>query len=350
VRRYLNFLGTTIELDVAADAETAAGPVLRFFRHFLHPGPASRPAYRVAITALDPGCPAGTGVPVVIRQSSAPEFTFHARLSRRGERWTYSNDKAVLDVPADAAADRDFRLALAPGSEIQVIDFLRDLIIRTEETAGTVVLHASAVRKGGQVYAIAGPKGAGKTTTMLSVLRNGGWEYFTGDKLFCRPGDGGIIVHAWRDYPYIGAGTLRALPDLAAAVRSTVAPGFDELPSERKILLEPDVFEGWLGAEFDPAPHQLAGLLLPRVRPGEPLTVEQVTDPNARWSALNTVVDRSVDTTFFGWQHYLVPDYAAFYATLSGLRPLLAGIDVLRLSGTLDVDLDTVLKEAAEPC
>jgi hypothetical protein len=84
------------------------------------------------------------------------------------------------------------------------------------------------------------------------------------------------------------------------------------------------------------------------VQPGEPLTVEPVRSPNARWSALNTIVDRSVDTTFFGWQHYLVPDYTQFYITLAAIRPLLPGLRMLRLAGTLDVDLDLVLKEAGQ--
>ncbi|WP_329563610.1 hypothetical protein [Kitasatospora sp. NBC_01266] len=342
---YLNFLGTTVDFEVAVEAEAAFEPVRRFFHHLLAPEPAGRCDFHVSVLPLGPPDGSVPGRPVVIRQSSAPEFTFHARLSRHGARRTYRNEHTALDVPADAAVDRRFRVEVSEGSAIQVIDFIRDLVIRNEETAGTVVLHASAVRRDGQVYAIAGPKGAGKTTTLLSVLGHGGWQYFTGDKLFCRPEKGGITVHAWRDYPYVGVGTLRANPALAANVRRSAAPDLDELSPGHKILLDPDLFESWLGAEFDPSPHRLAGLLLPRVQPGEPLLVEPVTEPNARWAALNTIVDRSVDTTFFGWQHYLVPDYAAFYATLAELRPLLDGLDVRRLSGALDVDLDAVLEE-----
>jgi hypothetical protein len=103
------------------------------------------------------------------------------------------------------------------------------------------------VKRQGEVYAIAGPKGAGKTTTLLSVLDHGGWDYFTGDKLFCRPQNGEIVVHAWRDYPYVGVGTLRADPRLADWVRGTVDPELDQRPPGHKILLDPDAFESELG-------------------------------------------------------------------------------------------------------
>jgi hypothetical protein len=348
VHTHLNFIGTTVEFQVADEARDAFAPIRRFFRHLLHDEPTHEPAFRVKVLPLASVTGEPEGRPVVIRRSTAPEFTFDALLSRHGDRLTYRNERTVLDVPVDATVDRDFEVAISAGSAIQVIDFVRDLVIRNEETAGTLVLHASAVRRDGEVFAIAGPKGAGKTTTLLSVLDHGGWQYFSGDKLFCVPlADGGVTVHAWRDYPYVGVGTLRANPALADQVRATADPTLDERPPGHKVLLDPDVFEAWIGAEFDPAPHRLAGILLPRVVPGEPLSVERVAEAGARWSALNTIVDRTVDTTFFGWQHYLVPDYREFYATLSRMRPLLDDLRMIRLTGTLDIDLDAVLKEAS---
>ena len=55
-------------------------------------------------------------------------------------------------------------------------------------------------------------------------------------------------------------------------------------------------------------------------------------------------MDRQVDTTFFTWQTYLVPDYTAFYRGLAELRTVLGSVDMVRLRGTLDVDPDAVLR------
>lgn len=346
MHRYLNFLDTTVHFDIDSAAEKDFQPVAHFFRHTYGEQPANEPAFHIAVVPYDPVTQPPAGRPAVMRQSTAPEFTFHALLSRTGDRLVYANEHTRLDVPVDTAADRRFEVGITSGSMCQLLDFIRDLVIRTEETRGTVVLHASGVRRGDQGYAIAGPKGAGKTTTLVSVLSRPGWEYFTGDKLFCRIEDGEIVATPWRDYPYVGAGTLREHPALVDWVRVNTGLDAAELPDRKKLLLDPDAFEAWLGSEFSPEPRRLAGLLLPEVRPGEPFGVERVTEEPARWMELNRIVDRTVDTTFFGWQTYLVPDYAAFYATLSRMRPHLAGLSMLRLTGTLDVDLDAALVTA----
>lgn len=347
MHRYLNFLDTTVHFDIDGEAEKAFEPVARFFRHTLADRPTNEPAFHITLVSYDPAARPPSGRPVVIRQSTAPEFTFHALLSRYDDRLVYANEHTRLDVPVDASVDRRFEVGITDGSVCQLMDFIRDLVIRTEETRGTVVLHASGVRRDGRAYAIAGPKGAGKTTTLVSVLSRPGWQYFTGDKLFCRIEDGGITATPWRDYPYVGAGTLREHPALVDWVRANTGLDPAELPDRKKLLLDADAFEAWLGSEFTPEPHRLAGILLPEVRPGEPFAAERVEEEPARWMELNRIVDRSVDTTFFGWQHYLVPDYAAFYATLSAMRPYLADLSMLRLTGTLDVDLDAVLAEAS---
>ncbi|MFJ2815274.1 hypothetical protein [Streptomyces sp. NPDC087294] len=348
MHRYLNFLDTTLHLDIDPEAEKSFEPVARFFRHTLADAPANEPTFHLTFVPYDPADQPPTGRPAVIRQSTAPEFTFHALLSRHGDRRVYANDSTRLDVPVDTTKDRRFEVGITDASMCQLIDFLRDLIIRTEETRGTVVLHASGVQRDGRAYAIAGVKGAGKTTTLVSVLSRPGWRYFTGDKLFCRIGeDGGIIATPWRDYPYVGAGTLREHPALVDWVRVNAGLDAAELPDRTKLLLDADAFEAWLGSEFSPEPLRLAGILLPEVRPGEPFAVERVVEEPARWMELNRIVDRSIDTTFFGWQHYLVPDYAAFYATLSAMRPHLADLAILRLTGTLDVDLDAALADGS---
>ncbi|MFD8498263.1 hypothetical protein [Amycolatopsis sp. NPDC059657] len=348
---YLNFLGTTVLFDVADDAAETYAPVRAFFRHLMSERPDGEPTFRIAVRGYRPDVDVPASVweieQSVIRRSSAAAFSFHAHVVDRPGRRHYVNGATLLDVPRDVRVDNTFEIRITARSKVQMLDFVRDLVIRDQESRGTVVLHASAVRDETTALVIAGPKGAGKTTTMLSMLRNSSWSYFTGDKLFCRPVEGGVDVYPWRDYPYVGVGTILADPALTKLVRATVAPGVDQLLPDKKLLLDPDVFEQWLGTEFTAEPRRLAALLLPEVRPGEPMTTRHLTDPNERWAQLNKIVDRQVDTTFFGWQSYLVPDYAAFYAALSALPAHLGNVPMIRLRGTLDVDPDVVLRAGA---
>lgn len=350
---YLNFLDSVLRLDIDDDALPAFAGVRRFFRHLLHPHPAAEPTFRIAVRAYRPDDDVPAAVwateQAVIRRSSAAEFTFDAHVVDSGRRRVYLNRTTYLDTPRDARSDPCFEVRVSPGSTIQVIDFLRDLVIRHEESLGTVVLHASGATDGTGALAVAGPKGAGKTTTLLSVLHRPGWSYFTGDKLFCRPGDGGVEVHPWRDYPYVGVGTIRADPRLTELVRREVDPGLDRRAPTDKLLMDPDMFESWLGSPFCAAPRRLSAILLPQVRPGEPLRTRALTDPNERWAHLNKIIDRQADTTFFTWQSYLVPDYTRFFASLARLHRHLDGVPLIRLTGTLDVDPDAVLERHRRP-
>lgn len=346
---YLNFLSTTIQFEVAAGAEQDFSPIRRFFRGLMSPTAVSRPTFVVTISPYDPSSvPADvwSGEQTIIRRSTAAEFCFTAHVLDHGDRRRYINRSTILDVPRDALRDGTFEIQLSGGSKVQVIDFVRDLVIRHQEQLGTVVLHASGIEDGTRAIAIAGPKGAGKTTTMLSALQRPNWQYFTGDKMFCESvEDGTIRMHPWRDYPYVGVGTILAHPRLTELVCDLVDPAVAQRPVTDKLLLDPDVFESWLGVRYSAAPKPLAALFLPEVRPGQPLDVRLLTEDNERWAYLNKLVDRQADTTFFTWQSYLVPDYAAFYETLSRLRYQLADIPMVRLTGTLDVDPDQVLLE-----
>jgi hypothetical protein len=345
VIEYLNFLATTIRFDIDEDATFT--PVRRFFRHLLSDTAANPPTYHVQVHAYHPDTdvpPDVWSIPQsVIRRSNAKEFNFDAHVVDTAGRRRYVNRATLLDTPRDALTDNVFELRVTPGSTVQALDFVRDLVIRTEEARGTVVLHASGIRRADRAIAIAGPKGAGKTTTLLSALHRPDWTYFTGDKLFCEFTDGQVLVHPWRDYPFVGVGTILADDKLTALVREHVDADVERRTVTDKVLIDPDVFESWLGVDFSAAPRKLAAVFLPEVRPGEPLATWPISDRNERWSQLNKIIDRQADTTFFGWQTYLVPDYTKFFAALAELRDRLDGVPMIRLRGTLDIDPDAVL-------
>ncbi|MCZ0970605.1 hypothetical protein O1L55_01890 [Streptomyces albulus] len=149
--QYLNFLHTTVQFDLADDAVDVFAPIHRFFRHLMGDTPAQQPTFRIAVHGYDPSTDVDAEVwrlPLsVIRRSNAAEFNFDAHVVDRGGRRLYVNRATLLDAPVDARKDDTFHLRLTEGSVVQVLDFVRDLVIRHEEDLGTVVLHASGAHR-----------------------------------------------------------------------------------------------------------------------------------------------------------------------------------------------------------
>lgn len=344
---HLLFLDTVVRLDIDDDALPLIDDVRRFFRHLLsgsHTGDAS---FTVSVSRYLPDAHVPASIwdtkRTEIRRSTAPEFTFSAHLDRSGGRCRYINRAMLLDAPDDVRADPHFHVGVSSNATIQMIDFLRDLILRNQEQLGTPILHAAGVHDGTRAIAIAGPKSAGKTTSLLALLRTERWSYFTGDRMFCRVTQSGIEAHPWRDWPHLGVGTLRREPWLLDRVRRYVDADVDRSPVGRKILIDPDLFESWVDSPFSAAPRFLGAIMLPRVEPGEPLRVHNLHDDGTRRARLLGSVERQADTTFFGWQSYLVPDYVEFFTSMRTLHRRVRPLPMFEVSGDVTGGLGRAL-------
>jgi hypothetical protein len=76
---------------------------------------------------------------------------------------------------------------------------------------GWTVLHASAVVRGQQTVLTFGSKGAGKTTTALTLARRSGWALLANDRVFIRHDEAeGLQVLPWPSAAAIGLGLLEA--------------------------------------------------------------------------------------------------------------------------------------------
>lgn len=340
---------TSFHLRVHDEAEPCFAPILAFFRDSVTNGTPDAPHFVVDVSRWDPELLAFVsrrGEQIVLRRSSAAPFNFDVWRLRHGDRRLYANSATILDVPASCCGDGDFlRLHVSEGSCHQVVDNLRDLAWRHEEHRGRVVLHAAGVSRDGEVVAIAGSKGAGKTTTMLTALRNQAWWYFSGDKVICDVTADGVIAAPWPDWPYVGVGTIRTHPLLEESVRE-IDPALEERAPNDKLLLDPQLFSKLFPAIPLASRLPLTSMLLPRVDPGAGLSSRVVMDQAEKEANLLRVVDRTSDTTFFTAQLHLVPSYAGMYRTIERMRPLLAGVDFVEVTGDLhQLDLDDVLPE-----
>lgn len=135
-------------------------------------------------------------------------------------------------------------------SFIHIIEFFRYYLLAVEAAKSSVILHATGVvnRATGNVVAICGAKGAGKTSTMLNMTLSGSFEYFSGDKLLVDIVDSEIRVRGWPDYPHVGVGTLRQHPDFCLQIGMTPnAPPLSIASDGDKFLFAPELFYGALG-------------------------------------------------------------------------------------------------------
>ncbi|WP_225846942.1 isopentenyl transferase family protein [Streptomyces sp. HPF1205] len=85
---------------------------------------------------------------------------------------------------------------------------MRGVLLR----AGWTVLHASAVVKKDRVALTFGSKGAGKTTTAVTLAARHGWQLLANDRVFVRPSlASGVCVLPWPSAAALGLGLLDAL-------------------------------------------------------------------------------------------------------------------------------------------
>lgn len=106
-----------------------------------------------------------------------------------------------------------------------------------------VYAHAAALVCADHGLLIAGPKGAGKTTTLLSALRLVGGDFVTNDRLLLSraPGVDGTVGYAWPMHLRATASTLRAVPGMSRFLlsqRQQNGPASQSAPSG-KIAIEP---------------------------------------------------------------------------------------------------------------
>lgn len=133
-----------------------------------------------------------------------------------GEGWTaflHTSRRSIILVSRRAGrcvtlgVPSDFEAKLDP------IRCLREIFAKTLELDGHFVFHAGAVGLNGHGVAICGVKGAGKTTTALSLVESGA-AFLTNDRSFIGAVGDGLWIHPWPTVSPIGMGTLYHFPAL----------------------------------------------------------------------------------------------------------------------------------------
>jgi hypothetical protein len=211
--------------------------------------------------------PAAGDEAVILRRSPFPLFDLRGRRRRLPD-----GSSLVLDATTGTAYRHDaagtvveFFGSEAEPSRVHLLEYLRTAALLVEEARGTLILHAAATITGGRAYLILGPKGAGKSTTMLHLVLEHGHEYLSGDRVLVSRGPRGLRVRGWPDYPCLGLATLRRFTGFAATCG--IADNDPPAPSEAdgKVLLSPGRFRAALPRPMRAECDDVAMLLLPQV-------------------------------------------------------------------------------------
>lgn len=197
----LDFLGTHLVAEPPGDG-THRSPVLA--------------TVRIAAAESDRHAPPA-GTPwedVYVRKSASEFFTIPARraeahgceyleCTRTGTRFAFDRTARTIDA------------VIGPDGTMDLVELIRDLVLKDQENSGAAVLHATAAYRDGSAVLITGAKGAGKSTLLLELVEKFGYQIMSGDKtVLHEQADGSVLATGWPDYPHLGYGTIAKYPGL----------------------------------------------------------------------------------------------------------------------------------------
>ena len=336
----LAFLATHLTAEEAKPEESDREPVATLRVHACAPEGLVPPA-----TAVQED--------IFLRKSASEFFTVPARRAATDGREYLECTKTGSRFLFDRAA-RVIDVALGAGGHMDLVELVRDLVVKHQENTGAAVLHATAAYRDGAVVLVTGAKGAGKSTVLLELVEHFGYQVLSGDKtvLHGLP-DGSVVAAGWPDYPHLGYGTIAKYPGL----REIAGIGDDHVPAEGhafspvgKFAVDPLAFRD----RFPSAPVgvrvPVAAILHPAIGPGERTVVEPLTGSRREHAEmLSANLESAFDGVNAGWHHYLDDGRAAHAAQRDRIIGILAGVPAWTLTGPGDLTAENVPPAIAGP-
>ncbi|GAA1999086.1 hypothetical protein GCM10009799_27750 [Nocardiopsis rhodophaea] len=145
--------------------------------------------------------PAGPGRPIFIRKSASQFFTVPAeyRSDTRVEHLMCTRTGTTI---AFSKEDPEITVALGADSDgLELIELLRDLVLKHQENLGSTVLHATSVCRGGGAVLVVGRKGAGKSTVAMELADALDGRVLSGDKALLAEEHGRVHNGPWGHWP-----------------------------------------------------------------------------------------------------------------------------------------------------
>lgn len=238
---------------------------------------------------------------ITIRKSSAGPFNFSGDKAQINGLEIINSSDTCTAFEIDSER-RTANIYISEGSQIQVIDFIRDLVIKNEEYNGSLILHASGVTSNQCGIAIVGSKGAGKSTLMLDLTGKGGFQYLSGDKLILRMEENNIKAYGWPDYPHVGIGTIIGHKNLVDALED-IGHKIDMAAPQKKILFPQSILKEAIGFSIVKGPVLLNKIVFPNVSIEKDVSIEALSNDSV--SRVLDNLELSVNNIFSQWHRLL---------------------------------------------
>ncbi len=339
---YLNYLHSCIEVTVDLRTPDNIYDVLDFFSSYLEAtdAPKTKPLAAMNVIpyelydweALDSGLFIEWKT---MRTSTAPEFNLKSRLFRLGDDEHFIADETRTNIVMNKQENR-VDVYFSTESSIQLIELIRDLIVKNEESQGTLILHASAVLVEDSGIAVVGSKGSGKSTMLLELLSAGDCSLISGDKCFITVTDDRLRINGWPDYPHLGAGTVARFPALRSLVEDVYGLDAATMHPDKKILIDPARFAETLSIRFGRGDYALDTCIFPRF--------DSASDGSTLTSVKHGGADRLLDNLMFStdyyqtkWHRFIEPDYKKTKRNIEKMNTLLRGITFWEFTGDLKI-------------
>jgi hypothetical protein len=214
---------------------------------------------------------------------------------------------------------------------------LRDqLFQRIEARRGRVMLHGSAVEKGGRVVAFMGPRNSGKTTGLLALVIRRGFNFVSADRI-------GLCLEQSGDVELAGVPGRCNIPLVAFAAGAPAAPLREEIALSAairgKVLVDAERLAR-LGKTGVTPKGQLSTIVFPHVGAHEKtLRVRTVRDrERIHRHLIDNCLEGADQNKHVHWLHYFPEDSVATAgrrAAMTALADAIADqVRVLEVSGS----------------
>lgn len=132
------------------------------------------------------------------------------------------------------------RIAVGPclANANQVINFINNQYMNHLQQQGWLICHAAAVAEDGNITAMAGFSGGGKSTMMLHLMNHAQFNYVTNDRMFIKPIDGHVEACGIPKLPRVNPGTIIHNARLKSMLSTDEIAGFEAMPQQELWDLE----------------------------------------------------------------------------------------------------------------